>query len=325
MTIVYAGVDQDLESARALVEDLPWKENPQKYRKPAETILRRVLQVDPGNRKAMALMSKAQAPLPSRSSFEVGYVVNVAAKPAPKKQERQKSGYGFLLVAAAGVIGIVMLARHWTPQKAEYVATASASAATIHAIPVSSEAPPVDAPLVDLLPSTDSTSVAEEIAAPPLAPAVPANTAAAPAPAAKPPAQPAVLPEKGTLALSSPTTVDIYSGDKYLASLPTTLELPAGTHTLEYRHLDQRKLVNHVVRPNETTTATITFDVTVQINAKPWAQVFIEGSPRQPLGQTPLSDVRVPIGTVLAFENPNFSGKIYRVTGTESEIRISFP
>src|SRR5439155_3958830 len=32
--------------------------------------------------------------------------------------------------------------------------------------------------------------------------------------------------------------------------------------------------------------------------------------------QTPLSDVRVPIGTVLACENPNFSGKTYRVTGT---------
>jgi len=258
MTIVYAGLDQDLENARALLEDLPWRENPQKYRKPAETILRRVLKVDPRNREAMALMSKAQAPLPSATPFEFGYVVNVAARPAPKTQERQKSGYGFLLVAAAGVMGMVMLARHWTPQKAEYVATASASAPAIRAIPVSAEAPPLDAPLVDLSPSTDSTPVAEEIAAPPLAAAVPANTAAAPAP--KPPAQPAVLPEKGTLALSSPTTVDIYSGDKYLASLPTTLELPAGTHTLEYRHLDQRKLVNHVVRPNETTTETITFD-----------------------------------------------------------------
>ena len=145
-------------------------------------------------------------------------------------------------------------------------------------------------------------------------PLAPARAAQVPPYAAAPPPNESLKLRSGGVELRSP-----------LHCKATTLELPAGTHTLEYRHLDQRKLVNHVVRPNETTTATITFDVTVQINAKPWAQVFIEGSPRQPLGQTPLSDVRVPIGTVLAFENPNFSGKIYRVTGTESEIRISFP
>ena len=69
----------------------------------------------------------------------------------------------------------------------------------------------------------------------------------------------------------------------------------------------------------------VTFDVPVQINARPWAQVFIEGSQRQPLGQTPLSDVRVPIGSLLVFENPNFQGKSYRVTGKETEIRMTFP
>jgi hypothetical protein len=103
------------------------------------------------------------------------------------------------------------------------------------------------------------------------------------------------------------------------------LELPAGNQRLEYRHQDMKKIVTHVINANETTTAMITFDVPVQINAKPWAQVFIDGSQRQPLGQTPLSDVRVPIGSVLVFENPNFQGKKYRVKGTETEIRVNFP
>ena len=69
----------------------------------------------------------------------------------------------------------------------------------------------------------------------------------------------------------------------------------------------------------------VTFEVPLQINARPWAQVFLDGPERQPLGQTPLSEVRVPIGSVLIFENPNFAGKNYRVTGRETEIRMTFP
>ena len=98
-----------------------------------------------------------------------------------------------------------------------------------------------------------------------------------------------------------------------------------GNQTIEYRHGDLKKVVTHVIKANETSTARITFDVVVQVNAKPWAQVFIDGSTRQPLGQTPLSEVLVPIGGVLVFENPNFPGKTYRVKGTETEIRVTFP
>ena len=131
--------------------------------------------------------------------------------------------------------------------------------------------------------------------------------------------------ETGTLAVSSPTTVDIYVNDQLVGSAPTTIVLPVGNQTLEYRHQDMRKTVTHTIQKNETITAMITFDVTVQINAKPWAHVFIDGTKRQPLGQTPLSDVRVPIGSNLVFENPNFQGKTYRITGKETQIRVSFP
>jgi hypothetical protein len=137
---------------------------------------------------------------------------------------------------------------------------------------------------------------------------------------------PIVAPiQTGTLAVSSPTTVDIYMGDRFLGSAPITLDLPAGTQRLEYRHQDMRKVVAQVIKPNETTTAMVTFDVGVRINARPWAQVFIEGPERQALGQTPLSDIQVPIGSLLVFENPNFPGKSYRVTGKETEIRVNFP
>jgi len=143
--------------------------------------------------------------------------------------------------------------------------------------------------------------------------------------ASKHPATVAANKRMGKLAISSPTATDIYSGDKYLGSTPVTLELSQGTHTLEYRHEDQRKLVKHVVKANKTTMAMVTFEVAVQINARPWAQVFIEGNQRRALGQTPLGSVQVPIGSVLVFENPNFPAKNYRVTGKETAIQIVFP
>jgi len=132
-------------------------------------------------------------------------------------------------------------------------------------------------------------------------------------------------PATGTLAISSPAAVDIYRNDAYLGSAPVSLELPAGTQTLEYRHGNLRKQVTYVINGNETSRAMITFDVTLQVNSRPWAEVFLDGVEKKSLGQTPLSGVRVPIGSVLVFENPQFQSKRYRVTGNEMGIQIVFP
>jgi len=134
-----------------------------------------------------------------------------------------------------------------------------------------------------------------------------------------------VIAGSGALAVSSPTTVDIYKDGAYLGSVPVTLELPAGTHTLEYRNGTLSRNVSHVIRANQVTKATISFDVSLRINSRPWAEVFIDGVERRSLGQTPLSGVRVPIGTVLIFENREFQPKKYRVTGNESGIQNVFP
>jgi hypothetical protein len=138
------------------------------------------------------------------------------------------------------------------------------------------------------------------------------------------PDEPLVTVVGGTLAVSSPTSVDIYKDDAYLGSAPVSLELSPGTHTLEYRHGSLRKNVTHLISSNETTRAMITFDVTVQINSKPWAEVYLDGLEKKALGQTPLSGVRVPIGSILIFENPQFQTKRYRVTGSE-RIQNVFP
>jgi hypothetical protein len=136
---------------------------------------------------------------------------------------------------------------------------------------------------------------------------------------------PPVAAANGTLAVSAATSVDIYEGDQYLGSAPVSLELSAGMHTLEYRHGNLRKTVTLGVYANETARAMVAFDTTVQINSRPWAEVFLDGVDRKDLGQTPLSGVRVPIGSVLVFQNPQFQPKKYRVTGTETGIQIVFP
>jgi hypothetical protein len=183
-------------------------------------------------------------------------------------------------------------------------------------------APPIEA--VETSAPADLPTVEQVMATGRPAPGVPGD--APPAPVAKlPDAKTAVVPINGTLAVSSPTSIDIYKDDVYLGSAPVSLELPAGPQTLEYRHGTLRRFVTHVINGNETAKAMITFDVTVQLNSKPWAEVFLEGVERKDLGQTPLSGVRVPIGSVLSFQNPQFQAKKYRVTGNETGIQIVFP
>jgi hypothetical protein len=179
------------------------------------------------------------------------------------------------------------------------------------------------------VPSTTSVavtppSVPPSVAETPVAQPNRTRVSAPPSPVAYEPANLAAV-GTGKLAISSPTSTDIYAGDRHLGSTPITLDLPAGTHTLEYRHDNLRTVATHVVKPNDTTTALITFEVVVQINSRPWAQVYLAGAQRRALGQTPLSDVKVPIGRVLVFENPNFPSKSYRVTGNETAIQMVFP
>ena len=413
------GIDQDIESARVLIEDLPWRNNPLRYRKAAEVILRRILGVDPANEHARTLLAKAET-VPQEVFSSTPQVIESSApalatphaieppapllfpravesvalapqtlpsidppaaplaprveeppKPAPALQppprsiappaptplaedlpfvvdpqvERTEETFekrewripvAALIALAVVVIGGVVVWR-WqrlTPSTAHYdpkpaVAQVAGDASVDASVDTSKDAAasPRDQFVTSALPALPpSPDLSIPTLAPPKAPV--AGTAAAPSEAAVvvKPSVPIVAPiQTGTLAVSSPTTVDIYMGDRFLGSAPITLDLPAGTQRLEYRHQDMRKVVAQVINPNETTTAMVTFDVGVRINARPWAQVFIEGPRRQALGQTPLSDIQVPIGSLLVFENPNFPGKSYRVTGKEAEIRVNFP
>ena len=191
----------------------------------------------------------------------------------------------------------------------------------------SSYAPPANAavPALNTSGASSTTQPKTALVAANTPTALPDGPTANATPPATPKTNTAAATATGSLAVSCAIAAEIYMGDKHLGSTPTTLQLPAGNQTLEYRHGDLRTVVTHTIKAKDTTTALIVFDAVIQVQARPWATVSIEGSPRMPLGTTPLSDVRLPIGSVLIFENPNFPTKSQKIGPDDKAIQMVFP
>src|SRR2546427_4941206 len=77
--------NQNLENARVLIEESPWRDNPEKYLKVAEGILRRILSVDPGNLSAKRLLAKTVATVPPAKVQAAAAPAKVQAAAAPAK------------------------------------------------------------------------------------------------------------------------------------------------------------------------------------------------------------------------------------------------
>jgi hypothetical protein len=351
---IRSDIQRNLDDARALLEDSRRNDNLQQHRKAAEILLLKILYLDPEHREAKILLNSGKAPAvpasPAASSVisstpapSAPIAFTAAPAPAPpaatpntsnspepafaveyrrvEKATAQKSRTRLPVILAASVVlaGVLIVTgqSHFRkptapPVPAAAVVVPKEPEILKELVPVSRENAYAETSVPELLTTNVPPAPLKEIPKPS------ATVIATP-----PTPVPQVL--EGTLAVSSPTATEIYQGEKYLGSTPTTLELPAGTYALEYRHGDLRQTVTHIVKPKETTTAMVTFDVTIQINARPWAQVYIDGAQRRPLGQTPLSDVKVPIGSALIFENPNFPAKTYRITGKETAVQVAFP
>ena len=304
---------RNLENVSAFRRQAQSKEKPEKQSEPSRTAVPGNVELDSESNSAALIEATsplAEAPNDSRRMLKIGSLVRATVL--------------VLLSATVLSISVVSLMKPATtpkpvaPLRASTPANSSEQIQNVNApepelswLTNSIETVPVPEPTP---PATEKplTTYRSSVVVPP------------PGPVANEP-QPVIAAAAGTLAVSSPTSVDIYKDDAYLGAAPVSLELPAGTHTLEYRHGSLRKYVTHVINSNETTKTMITFDVSVQINSKPWAAVFIDGVEKKALGQTPLSGVRVPIGSILIFENPRFQTKTYRVTGNETGIQIVFP
>src|SRR5262245_48880641 len=355
---IRADIRQDLHDARGLLEQSGTKDEKKKYHKAAEIILIKTLNVDPENKEAKMLLQSARAmsggaQQPVSMTPETHQVSTMqqaspasqvaqtsenrearedlpftVAPPLVLKKEEKKARLKIPVVAVGIVVlvsGLLMM-RHFRRNNPDALAAPVERADSVRRSDVrpttaTTQYPAAPAPAQVTPPSkppvATQTPVAATAAAPPASsPATPAGT---------PPSTGNAAPEMGRLAVSSTIPAEIYLGNKNLGSTPTTVQLPAGRQTLEYRHGDLRTVVNHTIKANETVSAAITFQVTVQINAKPWAQVFLEGTARRPLGQTPLSGITVPVSGVLVFEHPDFPSKNYRITDKDTAIQVNFP
>jgi cytoskeletal protein RodZ len=330
---IRADMQRDLKDARAFLEQaVNDRDGGKRYRKAAEIIILKTLHLDPENHEAKILLQSARglATLPAATPAQAEDVPFVASPLVLKKEEKKKRRLKrplslILIVGLAG--GLFALMRGRAPQSNTLgSAAARTDSFTPRELPPPVAVPPAPAAPAAPAPPVAATSLVSTkgVQAPAAAASTPAATPSATSPV---PANAGVDTASGIgkLAVSSPTAADIFVNDRYMGSTPTTLQLMAGRRKVEYRHGDLRTVVFHDIKANETTTTSVTFQLTVQINARPWAQVFLDGAPRRPLGQTPLSGITVPVGGVLVFENPNFTSKSYRITERDTAIQVNFP
>jgi hypothetical protein len=140
-------------------------------------------------------------------------------------------------------------------------------------------------------------------------------------PAATTPAQASLTPVEATsraaslidagagwLSIAAPFEVQVVErGEVIGTSAARRIMLPSGRHDLLvvnrlYEFEEARRIE---VTPGQTATLRIDArSVAVNINARPWAEVTVDGAP---LGQTPIANAMIPIGTRrLVFRHPDF-------------------
>ena len=320
---VSTDIQRDLTDARALLEDAERMEDGHKYRKAAEIILLKILYLDPAHIDAKALLATAKASARHSAVVEeIGFTAH--PEPVERKPEVRPRSFNLKLpLLAAGIAllagGLWFFAFQMRGKAAGSEPVAPVAALAEPPATIAVPATPVLAVEVRAPATADPKPVSSPVPVPPV-PSSEQVAAVVNTPVKTLPGR-----EPGSLAVNSALAADIYLADKLLGSTPMTLPLTPGRYTLEYRHGDLRTVMTHDIKSRETISALVTFDTTVQLNARPWAQVFVEGSARRALGQTPLSSVRVPIGSVLTFENPNFPPKSHRVVETDSAIQMVFP
>jgi hypothetical protein len=325
---VASDVERDISDARILLADSESRSDGHKYRKAAEIILLKVLYIDPTQEEAKTLLATAKGAVKPPQIVPVPAPVAVVAEPPKPKPAvledlhftAQPGGVEQTLQPRKGGItsklpvifaGVVLLAGGGI-----FLSRGNAAKSDT-GTEVSANAP---AAVSDTTRRTSLAAFQDESSS-----QTPVSTDGPGALAAAGPAVAPVAPALGFISVSSSIPAEIYVSGKHIGDTPATLQLPAGVQTIEYRHGDLRTTLTHDIKPKETINAVVNFDLTVQINARPWAQVFVEGPVRKPLGQTPLSSVRVPAGSILSFENPNFTSKNYQVTDKDSSIQVVFP
>jgi len=129
-------------------------------------------------------------------------------------------------------------------------------------------------------------------------------------------------PLGGWVSVTSPFPVDLLEHDEVVGtSGATKVMLPAGRHDVVLRNervgYEARRSVD-VVAGSVATIEVVAPKASLNVNARPWADVVIDGDA---VGQTPLSNVMVPVGThAITFRHPQFGERTQTVVVTATGV-----
>jgi hypothetical protein len=133
-------------------------------------------------------------------------------------------------------------------------------------------------------------------------------------------------PVSGWLAVKSPFTLEIREEGKIIGTSDADrLMVAAGRHELQLVSETMGYRVNRVVTVMPGKVADLKIDMpngVVNVNATPWAEVWLDG---QRVGETPIGNLSVPIGPhELVFRHPQFGEKRHAVSVTlNGPMRVS--
>jgi PEGA domain-containing protein len=130
----------------------------------------------------------------------------------------------------------------------------------------------------------------------------------------------------GSVAVSAPLPLQVLLRGRVVATTEAeSFMLPVGTHELEFVNEAFGYSARRAVTVQAGKTAPLRLEMpmgTVNINAMPWAEVWLDG---KHLGETPLGNVQIPIGSrELVFRHPDLGERRATVLVTLKEpARIS--
>jgi hypothetical protein len=146
------------------------------------------------------------------------------------------------------------------------------------------------------------------------------------APAAERGAEPSGAPLAGWISVKMPFVVEIREGGRMLGTTDADrLMLGAGRHELEFTNtaLAYQAAMTVQVAPGRVTPLTLALPRgVVNLNASPWAEVWIDG---QRAGETPIGNLSVSIGAhEIVFRHPQLGEKRHAVSVTAgAPVRLS--
>jgi hypothetical protein len=131
----------------------------------------------------------------------------------------------------------------------------------------------------------------------------------------------------GFVAISIPFVVNVSEAGKALGTSENAIILSPGRHTLRLvnKELEYSATETLEIRAGETTRVDLDPKARANINAVPWAEVWIDG---QKEGETPLANVSIRLGVRdIVFKNPQFPERKQTITitgGAPATISVDF-